>query len=115
MRAQGVWNDVVVMSVSDFGRTITSNGQGTDHAWSGNHFIMGGGVKGKKILGKYPRGLRESDELNIGRGRIIPEIAWEHPWNGILEWFGVAPANMDICLPNRRNFPDLFTQADMFN
>jgi cullin-associated NEDD8-dissociated protein 1 len=114
MKAQGVWNDVVVMSVSDFGRTITSNGQGTDHAWSGNHFIFGGGVKGGKIVGKYPESLLPEDDLNLGRGRIIPQVAWEHPWNAILEWFGVAPVDMDVCLPNRKNFPDLFTQADLF-
>merc|ERR1711916_20193 len=41
MKAQGVWDNVVMMSVSDFGRTIASNGQGTDHAWSANHFVLG--------------------------------------------------------------------------
>merc|ERR1712000_279861 len=41
-------------TVSDFARTLTSNGQGTDHAWGGNHFIMGGGVNGG-VLWKFPR------------------------------------------------------------
>ena len=31
MEAQNAWNDVAVVLVSDFGRTITSNGKGTDH------------------------------------------------------------------------------------
>jgi uncharacterized protein YceK len=36
----GIWDGVTVVTVSDFGRTLTSNGLGTDHAWGGNHFII---------------------------------------------------------------------------
>lgn len=32
----------VVLSVSDFARTLTSNGKGTDHSWGGNHFVACG-------------------------------------------------------------------------
>jgi hypothetical protein len=45
-RAQNVWEDVLVVSISEFGRTLTDNGQGTDHAWGGNHFLAGGGIHG---------------------------------------------------------------------
>jgi len=50
MKAQGTWDDVAVLLISDFGRTITSNGKGTDHGWGGNYFITGGAVRGSKIL-----------------------------------------------------------------
>ena len=33
MKSQGIWNDITLVSLSDFGRTLTSNGEGTDHAW----------------------------------------------------------------------------------
>jgi uncharacterized protein (DUF1501 family) len=54
MRAQGVWNSVVMTTMSDFGRTLVSNGAGSDHAWAGNHIVLGGSVQGG------PRGKRGS-------------------------------------------------------
>jgi len=53
MKALGVWDQVAVQSISEFGRTVTTNGQGTDHAWGGNHFLVGGGVRGGVIHGQY--------------------------------------------------------------
>merc|ERR1711865_1211613 len=71
LKAQGLWDKVVIVFVSDFGRTLTSNSQGTDHGWGGNYFVMGGSVKGGHILGKYPDRLDpvHSDE-NDGRARM---------------------------------------------
>ena len=105
MEAQGVWDDVVFLTVSDFGRTLTSNGQGSDHAWGGNHFVAGGQVRGGQIFGAFPDTLQATGALNIGRGRLIPTIAWEAVWEGVLEWFGVPPAAMATVLPNLANFP----------
>ena len=70
---------VAIATLSDFGRTLTSNGRGTDHAWGGNHVVMGGEVRGGQILGAYPSTLAKSDAnpLNIGRGRLIPTTPWE--------------------------------------
>ena len=76
MKAQGLWNNVTIVTVSDFGRTLTSNGMGTDHAWGGNHLVIGGGVKGGQILGQFPP-LAEESELDVGRGRLIPTTPWE--------------------------------------
>lgn len=45
--ALGIENQVTLFSASDFGRTLTSNDLGSDHAWGGNHFDMGGSVVGK--------------------------------------------------------------------
>jgi uncharacterized protein (DUF1501 family) len=49
MRLQGVWGNVTVVSASEFGRTLTSNGLGTDHGWGGNHFVCGGAVRGGQV------------------------------------------------------------------
>ena len=54
MKAQRLWDNVTILCASDFGRTLTSNSQGTDHAWGGNYFVLGGSVKGEHMLGKYP-------------------------------------------------------------
>merc|ERR1711916_22257 len=119
MTAQGVWDDVVVVSVSDFARTMTSNGEGTDHACGGNHFIAGGGVKGGRFHGKFPDTLRADGALNVGgdRIRLVPQLGWESMWKGILEWFDVPADKMNEVLPNVHRFPNdrLLHQADLFN
>lgn len=122
--AQGLWNDVAIVVTSDFARTLTPNGnQGSDHAWGGNYFMMGGKVDGGKILGRYPSDLSESGDLNIGRGRFLPTTSWDCIWNGVCEWMGAtSTAELDYCLPNRHNvvggtnnmFTDMFHETDLF-
>eukprot|EP00656_Telonema_subtile_P022373 TRINITY_DN2349_c0_g4_i2.p1 TRINITY_DN2349_c0_g4~~TRINITY_DN2349_c0_g4_i2.p1 ORF type:complete len:1161 (-),score=234.81 TRINITY_DN2349_c0_g4_i2:206-3688(-) len=117
MKAQGVWDGVVVGTISDFARTLTSNGRGTDHAWAGNHLLLGGSVKGSQILGKFPSALDETGPEYIGRGRLLPTTSWEALWQGLAQWFGVDPAKMGEVLPNAANFPanELFTEAQLFD
>ncbi|MES2888162.1 MAG: DUF1501 domain-containing protein, partial [Pseudomonadota bacterium] len=50
----GLRDAVTVMTASDFGRTYSSNGDGTDHGWGAHHFVMGGAVRGKEIYGRFP-------------------------------------------------------------
>jgi uncharacterized protein (DUF1501 family) len=118
MKAEGIWDDVVVVSASDFGRKLVSNGGGTDHAWGGHYFIAGGSVKGGQILGQYPSRLDETSELNIfnSGGRFIPSTSWEAVWHPIADWFSVDPKWMDEVLPNLANFPSghMFRKDDLF-
>jgi cullin-associated NEDD8-dissociated protein 1 len=117
MKEQGRWGDVVVISVSDFARTLTSNGRGTDHGWGGIHWVAGGSVNGKQVLGKYPTTLTDESELSLGQGRLIPTTPFESVWNGIAEWFGVPASRIKSeVLPNVANFPasQIFTRAQMF-
>merc|ERR1712070_1176109 len=108
MDGQGLWNSVFLFSASDFGRTLTSNGLGTDHAWAGNHMFMGGGVKGGKIHGTYPNDLTDDGPQSIGRGRLSPTTSWEQLWEPVLEWLGITDnAKKDHVLPNRGNFVKL--------
>ena len=118
MTAEGIWDDVLVVSASDFGRKLVSNGGGTDHAWGGNYFIAGGSVRGGQILGDYPSRLDETCELNIRNsgGRFIPSTSWEAVWSPVAEWFGVDSSKIDGVLPNKANFPasDIFDRSDLF-
>ena len=58
--------DVTIMTMSEFGRTVRQNGSGgTDHGHAGALFVIGGGVKGKKVYGRWP-GL-EPEQLYEGR------------------------------------------------
>eukprot|EP00966_Prymnesium_polylepis_P179122 4147326-Prymnesium_polylepis.1 len=118
MKLKGTWDDVALVTLSDFGRTLTSNGRGTDHAWGGNHMVLGGSVRGSQILGQYPATLAESDAnpLNIGRGRLIPTTPWEGVWNGLASWFGVDDHDLPTVLPNLHRFgpSHLITEAQLF-
>merc|ERR1711988_1461893 len=117
MVAQNMWDNVAVLLVSDFGRTITSNGKGTDHAWGGNYAVLGGEINGGKILGKYPTKLGADGELNFGRGRIIPSTSWESVWTGLSEWMGVEnDEDLTKVLPNLKNFQEekLFRKGVLF-
>lgn len=42
MKAMDLWDNVTLIETSDFARTLNPNGgDGTDHAWGGNYFMMG--------------------------------------------------------------------------
>ena len=104
MKAQGIWDKVTVVVCSEFGRTITSNGLGTDHGWGGHAFMLGGEVDGGHVFGSYPTDLSEDAELNVGRGRLIPTTPWEGLWSPVAEWYGAS--DLEKVLPNLGNFPD---------
>ncbi len=99
---------VTVFSASDFGRTLTTNGLGSDHAWGGNHFIMGGCVNGGQIFGTYPD-LAIGAELDVGRGRLMPTTAVDEYAAELATWFGVPASELSTILPNLCNFIDPLT------
>lgn len=100
-------DDVVLFTASDFGRTLRSNGRGTDHAWGGNHMVMGGPVIGKKVFGTYPTAseFQLDAGLDVGRnGRMLPTTSVDEYAGEISRWFGVPDAALPIVLRNVRNF-----------
>ncbi len=59
-------DDVVILTMSEFGRTARENGnRGTDHGHANAMFVLGNGVRGGKVYGQWP-GLK-SDQLYEGR------------------------------------------------
>jgi uncharacterized protein (DUF1501 family) len=104
----GLQNDVVLFTASDFGRTLTSNGLGSDHAWGGNHFVIGGSVNGGKIYGEYPV-IATGGPLDIGRGRLLPTTSVDAYQSELASWFGVPPEELSTVFPNATNFFDPLT------
>ncbi|MBE9031011.1 DUF1501 domain-containing protein [filamentous cyanobacterium LEGE 11480] len=65
------FNQTVIVVMSEFGRTVKENGnRGTDHGRGNVMWVLGGGVKGKKIYGKWP-GL---DRSTLEAGRDVPVV-----------------------------------------
>ena len=116
MKAQGIYDNVAIQVISDFARTLTSNSQGTDHAWGGNYFLLGGKVRGGRILGSYPDSFGTGTPLDLGRGRLIATTPWEAVWNGLLEWMDIPASDVPYVLPKASNFPpgSLYTEEDLF-
>jgi uncharacterized protein (DUF1501 family) len=106
LAALGLQNNVTVFTVSDFARTLTSDGGGTDHAWGGNHLVLGGAVNGGQIYGQYPP-LYANNPLDVGRGRLIPQISVDSYFAEMALWLGVSPSNLPLVLPNIGNFYDV--------
>lgn len=103
MHELSVHDKVTTFTASDFGRTLTSNGNGTDHAWGGNQMIMGGAVNGG-MFGQYPLSLRD-DNLDIGRGRLLPTTSVDEFNAELAMWFGIEnDNNLEAILPNIRRF-----------
>jgi len=89
-------SDVVIMTMSEFGRTARQNGNGgTDHGHASALFVIGGDVKGHKVHGRWP-GL-EPEQLNEGRDlalttdfrSVFSEVAFKH----------LGAAKMDAIFP----------------
>ncbi len=102
----GVSDCVTAYTVSDFARTLTSNGNGTDHAWGGNAIVMGGAVNGKEMYGEYPI-IGLNTNLELGGGVLIPTTAADQYFAEIALWFGISPNDLSLILPNIGNFYDV--------
>lgn len=106
MEELGLSNDVTTFTISDFARTLTSNGNGTDHGWGGNVIVTGGAVKGGKIYGQYPS-LEVNQNLDVGGGVLIPTMSTDEYFAELALWLGVAKSDLPLVLPNLGNFYDL--------
>lgn len=101
----GLQDDVVLFTASDFGRTLTSNGSGSDHAWGGNQFVLGNAVRGGRLYGAYPA-LGANNQLDLGRGRLLPTTPVDSYCTELASWYGVPPAELSTVFPNASNFFD---------
>lgn len=103
-------DNVTTFTVSDFARTLSSNGNGSDHAWGANMMVMGGGVRGAAVYGHYPQSLLnplgpDGGQLDVGRGRLIPTTSVDEYCAELAMWLGIPnDANLEQILPNIRNF-----------
>lgn len=99
----GKSDSVTTFTASDFGRSLLSNGDGTDHGW-GNHLMaMGGAVNGGAIYGTLPS-LDAHGPDSVNRGRILPTTSATQYAASLLSWLGLNDSELDVVLPNLSNF-----------
>lgn len=103
MEEAGVADRVTTFTASDFGRTLASNGDGSDHGWGGHHFILGGGVDGGRFYGTAPQISVDADD-QVGRGRLLPSTSVDQYSATLASWLGVSPGEVPIVSPNIGNF-----------
>lgn len=103
LKELGVYEQVTTFTISEFGRTLTSNGRGSDHGWGGHQLVMGGAVKGGSTYGEYPD-LSPTSPLAIERSIIVPTLSVDSYFAELARWFGVADGDLSLVLPNVRRF-----------
>ena len=98
----GVAGSVTTFTASDFGRTLSSNGDGSDHGWGAHHFVVGGAVR-SGIHGRFPVVALNTAE-DVGSGRLLPTTAVVQYASTLARWFGVPDASLTDALPDIINF-----------
>jgi uncharacterized protein (DUF1501 family) len=105
MRDLALENNVTLFTASDFGRTLTSNGSGSDHGWGSHHFVAGGAVRGRDIYGRFPVTTVGSAD-DVGSGRLLPSTSVTQYAATLASWLGVGAADLGTVLPGIGNFPN---------
>lgn len=99
----GVASQVTTFTASDFGRTLTVNGDGSDHGWGSHHFVMGGSVKGRRFWGTLPE-MSINGPDDVGQGRLLPTTSVDQLAGELATWFGVGSGDMTTVLPYSGSF-----------
>ena len=100
----GLRDNVTLYTASDFARTLTSNGAGSDHAWGGNSFVLGGAVNGGRVYGSYPDVALSGPEVVTSRGATLPGVSVDEYFADLALWLGVTPGDLPSVLPRISTF-----------
>ncbi len=114
LTSMGLSDNVTTFTASDFGRTFTSNGDGTDHGWGAHHFVMGGAVQGGTVVGEMPVYSVKNSNNNqfdgsadqVTNGSLLPKISVDQYGAALGRWFGAGSALPSI-FPNLSNFGEI--------
>lgn len=101
----GVDSNVTTFTASEFGRALTPNSTGTDHAWGNHHFVIGTGVKGGQFYGQFPSLALGGPDDAYNTGTLIPTSSVDQYGATLAQWFGVGAGSLPAIFPNIGNFP----------
>lgn len=92
---------VTTFTASEFGRTLSINGSGTDHGWGGHHLVFGGAVAGRAIYGRMPSlAPSASNPDDAGWGQVIPTLSSDQYAATLARWYGLSDADRATIFPN---------------
>ncbi len=112
----GASNSVTTFTASDFGRTVTINGDGSDHGWGGHCMVMGGAVNGGQLFGELPSFAVDADDDSGDKGRIIPSLSINQYGAMMARWMGVTETDLNQVFPDLSNFgEDWWEGLDFLN
>jgi uncharacterized protein (DUF1501 family) len=103
IRQLGLEDQVTTFTSSEFGRTLTSNGNGSDHGWGGHHFVLGGAVRGGRFYGTHPDIAPDGPGF-VDNGRLLPTVSVEQFGATLATWFGADAAALGDVFPHLHNF-----------
>ena len=95
--------NVTTFTASDFGRTLSSNGDGSDHGWGGHHPVMGGAVRGASLYGQLPNAGLGGDN-DTGQGRLLPTMGVQQLAGSLGRWMGVGASDLNAINPGLGGF-----------
>ena len=99
----GVADQVTTFTASEFGRTLGSNGNGSDHGWGAHHLVLGGAVRGGRYYGAHPE-IAPNGPGFVDNGRLLPTLAVDQLGAALGGWFGAGPDDLRLVFPNLRHF-----------
>jgi uncharacterized protein (DUF1501 family) len=99
----GVAASVTAFTASDFGRTLSSNGDGSDHGWGSHHLVLGSAVRGRRFYGTPPV-VAVNGPDDVGQGRLLPTTAVDQLAATLATWFGVSAGDLPLVVPNIVNY-----------
>ncbi|MEB8431635.1 DUF1501 domain-containing protein [Cocleimonas sp. KMM 6892] len=100
----GIADSVTTFTASEFGRTMSINGDGTDHAWAGHNIIMGDAVKGGQVHGDPINLTIDGPDDAQDTGRFIPKYGVDQYGSTLAKWMGMSDSDMNEIFPNLSNF-----------
>src|SRR2546429_7927768 len=95
----GVADKVTAFTASDFGRTLTSKGDGSDHGWGSHHFVLSGSVLGREIYGSLAP-TTFGTYVDVGQGKSVPGIACDQYAAKFARWLIVDDNYDTIDVPH---------------
>jgi uncharacterized protein (DUF1501 family) len=107
MNTLGIADKVTLFTASEFGRTLTSNGDGSDHGWGNHHFVVGA-VRGRRVYGRPPpvsiTNSGAADQWHIGSGSLLPSTSVDQMSATMALWFGIPSSDLALVMPNIVHF-----------
>lgn len=106
LNSAGLLPGVTLFTASDFGRTLTNNGDGCDHGWGSHHLVAGGSTLGGRIHGQFPD-VALKTSTDVGSGRLLPTTSVTQLAGSLGGWMGLSRTQLGDVLPRLSTFDAL--------